>query len=260
MRHLFESGTDVACHALFDPAATAGAAAEELGEALAEGGRLLSLYTASDGSLALQLLVDEALPDAWRARAKTVVERLLLRVPSGTLVLAGLEYVDNAEEVAKASSYAHARSASLTSGRVLPGAYEADVLLLDWDDAREIAPEMKRKLGVQYSVEQVLGPLTGVAFFVGLVGTIAALIGAAGSAVKGAWPPAWYVAAPLLLAAGFLAAKWLERPEWCGRRRAAESEFPEVLVLLRRLPDDTDLASRRGGVARLAEAVDTEKK
>jgi hypothetical protein len=259
MRLYFESGTDVACHALFDPAATAGVDPKVFGDAwfdFAKEGLLLPLNTASDGSLRVLVLLDEALPEAWAKRATPAATGLLLRAPGGRLVMSGLEYVADRKEIGGARPFEPARYASSTFASVPAGDYEVDVFVLSWDEGREVAPRLKERLGFRYSVERVAGPLCGLLFFVGLAGSVGAVVYVIAALFRRK-PISWLAAVPpLMVLSGFLIGKALERPGFLAARREVEAEFPEVIVLLRRLPDGAGLAGRQGGVVALAEAID----
>jgi len=259
MRVILESSTDAACHVLFDPAGTTAIDREVFGDSwleLAKDGVLLPLDTASDGRLTALLVLDEALPEAWTERASPAAKDLLLRVPGGRLLLCGLEFVGDRKEIDAALSYDPSRYASSTSASVPAGNYEADVFVLSWDERSEVAPRLRERLGFRYRLERVAGPLCGLLFFVGLAGCLGTLVYLTAVLVRRR-TVSWLAAIPpLMVLSGFLIGKALERPAFLAARREVEAQFPEVIIHLRRLPDGTDPAGRRGGVVELAEAID----
>jgi hypothetical protein len=262
MRAWLESGTDAACHVLYDPAATAplkdqADLSDDMGRAAAERGLIMPLYTASDGSVRVHVLLEEELPGEWSGRARPAAKGLRLRAPGGRLVLSGLEYVNDAERIEESLEFRMDRPALSTRMSVPAGEYEADTFVIDWDYDREVVPRLKRDLGIQYTLENTLGPLFGLLFFVGLIGSFGSLVALITFLVKGKVLAFWLLAPPVAAAAGFLGAKALETPRARERRRAVESSFPEIVVILRPLPRIPDPAGRKGGIVSLGEVVDT---
>lgn len=259
MRLSLESTTDVACHALFDPAVTGALDHEVVGDDWfeeAKRGTLLPVNTAADGRLGIQVLLDEPLPDEWARRANQAAKSFLLRVPGGRLVMSGLEYVADAHEVGKALPFEPGRYAGLTYATVPAGNYEVDVFVLSWDERRELEPRLKERLGLWRTFESIAGPLSGFLFFVGLLGSIGALVYLAGVLVQGK-APSWLISIPpLLVASGFLLGKTIETSGILTARREVEAGFPGVVAVLRQLPESADLSSRQGGPVSLWEAVE----
>lgn len=223
------SFTDVAQHALCDDsiAPSHGSDHSELLGRVPDG-QLLVVDTAADGEIHWRIYVDEPLPDELRTAIESETKDVLLRVPSGKLVACGLEYVGRAEARAKTSL-------DVPAGNYLADIYERDI---DWD--RDIGPTLEQELGADYKREGWVGPLGGVLL---LAGIVICLVGAF----------SWSL---LLLAIGLGTATLgvvvfrygLPKGDYEHDKRAIAMRFPALVVVLRRLPDDADLAPYRGTV------------
>lgn len=231
MRVDLTSFTDVAQHALYDPG-VALPPADDSDRVLAAvpDGKLFVVDTAADGELHWCLFVDEPLPADLGARVERETPDALLRVPTGRLATSGLEYVGRAAEKATATV------------EVPPGSYLVDVYELDFDWDRDIVPVLEREIGAGYRREGRVGPVGGMLVLSGLVAAAIGLFSwsfsvfgaGVGIAVLGA----------VVLAVG------LPRGDYEQRKRAIAMRFPSLVLVLRRLPDATDLARHRGAILR----------
>jgi hypothetical protein len=228
------SFTDVANHALYDPSVvTSHAEDPEKTLALVPDGRLFVVDTAADGEIHWRLYVDEPMPAELQPRIERATRDILLRVPTGRLCASGLEYVGQSDDTATSSV------------GVPAGNYLVDVFELDFDWDRDIAPVLEREIGAGYKRELRVGPLGGLAIFVGLV---VAVIGAL----------TWHVS---LLGAGLgvlllgvvVLAVGLPKGDYEAKKRAIAMRFPSLVLVLRPLADDADVTGHEGAVLRCAE-------
>lgn len=255
MRQRITSGTDIAMHWLYDPAALA----SDVGDAikgskwkvLCDQGRLLANCTGADGEVVVEIVVDEEPSADLRTRARPLVEGALLRVPSGRLRFCG------AEETTTQFLAAAGVSAADADLRVAPGNYRVDVFSTPekrTDTARllkDVGGTITLKEWQQYN--NLLGQ--GCLSAVGLV-----VLAAFGIAV--AWPLwRWLGVAAVV---GAVVAVWfvlrfvqklrLRHPKMVEAARvyklvvAADerSPPPDTMIVLRRLPDDADVSRMRG--------------
>jgi hypothetical protein len=223
------SFTDVAQHAVYDDSIgpMAGDDFRELHDRALDGW-LLIFDTAADGDIHLALYVDEPLPDGLTSAVVHETREVLLRVPTGKLVASGLEYVGHAKPNAKST-------VELPAGNYLVDIYERDV---DWD--RDVAPTVERELGPAYKREGWVGPLGGVLVFAGITVVVIALF---------AWSLLSFGIGMLVGALGIaMLVLGLPKGDYERQKRAIAMRFPTDVLVLRRLPDDVDVASYRGAV------------
>ncbi len=219
-----ESDTERAQHALHDPSIVTKLDDDKAIEAAAHAGSVLAMHTATDGTLAYRVYVDEDLPEPLRARISTTTTNVLLRVPSGKLVASGIEH---ASDPAKAE----------TSMELPAGNYLVDVFELDYDWDRDIAPVLAEELGGPYRREVIVGPLSTALLLVGVGAGVGGLI---------AWSLVIALSGAAALALGFGAARLISGADYEAKKAAIAKRFPGLVLVLRRLDDSSDLAAHAG--------------
>jgi hypothetical protein len=244
MRFTLTSGTDIAAHALYDPAAVTG-----VGDALAvrdpaawarrlaDDGRLLHYDTASDGEVRLQLCVDEAFTVA---HPHTRVERLdgaILRVPSGELRLVGLEYA------VPSRADAAAPRPMLSTATIPPGVYRVTAWEIDYPDAHE-AIGAERDALLQPGDRRYAGLVHGCLAPIGVVTILAAFCAGVVLLTRNRpWDwrlPRIATAAVVLVASIAVLWRLFGSPRLDRWRRADETlwaRYPHTVIELRRLPE-----------------------
>lgn len=244
------SGTDAAGMALFDPLAarTALGGRGEVGqdevEAAALAGELLYWYTAADGTHALRVYVDEPVPAEVRAKAENGATGLLLHVPSGRLVFAGVELLGDLDDDP-------ARWPGDEPGLDLAaGDYALDAFEVSWADADDqaYAAALHAQVGRRAAwLTEALGVATGVLVMVTVASAIPALILLFAR-------PARFLALFPAAALGYGTAWALAIGAWrmplVARVQAARERldraWPDAVVVLRRLADDEPRPARGG--------------
>lgn len=255
MRQRLTSGTDIAMHWLYDPAAFPSDVADPIKggkwKTLREEGRLLANCTGADGDVVVELVVDEEPSADLRERAKPLVEGALLRVPSGRLRFGG------AEEATPQYLAAAGPSVGDADLRIAPGNYRVDVF--STPEKRTDTARLLRDLGGTITLKEwqqynnLLG--WGCLSVVGL-----AILAAFGIAV--AWPLwRWTGVAAIVgavVAIGFVLQlvrkARLRHPKMVEAARvyklvvAADEGSPptDSMIVLRRMPDDVDVSRMRG--------------
>lgn len=250
MNALLSSGTDAAGMVLFDPQAAreALAASPDVGDdevvAAAALGALLYWYTAADGTMALGVYVDEPVPAALLARAEHGASGLLLRVPSGRLVFAGVEILGDLQDEP-------ARWPGDEPGLDLaPGDYVLEAFEVAWSDAddRAFKADLRAEVGaVAMRATDVLGMVTGLLVMVTIASAIPAFVMLVARPAR--FLEALAMAGPWLLIAwlvvfGLWRLPVVRRIE--AARRRLEAAHPDAIVSLRRLPDGAARPERGG--------------
>lgn len=253
MIYRLASGTDAGFHFIYDPKALAylrGKRKEEFANILltgkAEDGSVLEYNVAGDGGAHYRVYVDEAIPEEWAKNASATTNDLLLRVPSGTLVACGAEYVGDAKEIKQAIEGRRDFGPMVSKIKISPGNYLVDAYELNWDWDGVIAPVMRSELGKPFMRERYLGPSLGC----GLVGTVLGAVGTVVStiAVGWSWNNFYWVGVPLalLLAIAYLF-KFLIPDDYWKRKDEIAARYPPNVLVMRRLPDGEDLSPYKGG-------------
>lgn len=110
----------------------------------AHAGNLVEYSEASDGEVELSVYVDESPKPELFDLAEGQIEARLLRVPSGRLVFAGLEYVRGGEGVEMADDYRYPQGMG-SDVRIPPGDYAYRAFSMDWDEMeRRVDQEVRR--------------------------------------------------------------------------------------------------------------------
>jgi hypothetical protein len=137
MKARFDAGTDVAMIGAWDLGRNAQPfTAEEFKrltdtlDADAEQGHLFVLHTGADGGGPVDVYVDEPVPDVARARLTPLGDALVLALPSGTLIVDGVEFYRARKPDATLSS----RAVAVPAGDYLLRCYTPE------DDDQEAAP------------------------------------------------------------------------------------------------------------------------
>jgi hypothetical protein len=233
------SFTDAASHALYDPEALKhlrphhDADDEAIVTTEPERGNLLTYFNGGDGEARFSLLIGGGLPDNFKAIAIAEKRDLLLRVPSGTLVASGVEYINDPQHLAKANR-----------ARIPAGNYLVDWHCLSWD-GEEQDRLLKQEFGWIHTAElfSAIGCI-----YVGLFSLLGIIYGVA--ALSKSWPLAWaglfFVPLAALIATR-VAIRMKQPVDYHQRRDAIRSQFPEEIFVLRRLPDGADLGKYKGG-------------
>jgi hypothetical protein len=244
-----ESGTDVAIHALYDPEAVPDSVQSltedwpTVSEQLTAEGRMLFWETHSDGGMNYRIFVDESLPPPLQRRAVVVGRDLLLRVPGGTLVACGGEYINDQEQLRKARQRPNGIGGLLSVATVPPGNYLIDGYVLDWSWNEEIEPELQKELGRKYAVENHVTRLGCLLMAGGLIGGAFFLIADGWRSV-----PGWCSIALFLV--GIIAQYALEfylGADYATRYKEVERRFPYTLLAMKRLDANADISSFKGG-------------
>lgn len=249
--HHLASGTDAAAMALYDPAAARAAllACAEVGldevEAAAADGALLHWYTAADGSHAVRVYVDEAVPAGLRARARNGVAGLLLRAPGGRLAFSGIELL---MDVGDDPETWPGGEPTLD---LPPGDYVAEAFELGWDDASENAYDDQLAAAAgrgMVRASEALGVVTGLLVLVTLGLAIPGLVllvarPAGFLALLPTWGLALAAAWALVIGAWRLPA--MARVQ--AARERVDRDWPGAVVALRRLADGEPRPPAGGG-------------
>ncbi len=249
MTSALTAATDVAVYAVFDPAAMLHVINdpkldhidEEVIARDVEQGNVLLYSWGSDGGTRFRVYLDEEPESEVTELAIGRKERMLLRVPGGTLFAVGLEYLCRpGEPPIDQDGFAKAVGDMGQGATIPPGNYAADGFQLK----REVP-----RFGLA-------GKATCLGLLLSIVGTAAVILGVLVSALLGGdWRSAWLYWAvilamywiPVLLALAISdnlpSARRLRR-----RLKEQEKRFPfDAVLVLRRLRDDADLTSLQGG-------------
>jgi hypothetical protein len=205
-----------------------------------------------DGEVQMRLLLDEPVPEPFQPKVCEHLHHLLLRIPTGRLVLCGLECTGRETD----KLLAHRVAATHCTAEVPPGNYLAEVYDLDWGEEPDaLAAEEQRQI-IQSRVprgRQLLTQILGWAAVLGLFGTPVALFIAYQS---GGWSACGKVlGAILILYLLFCGIAWLMKrhpsqkayDDAFQRREEILGRFPKVVVQLKRVPEEMDLTKLAGG-------------
>jgi len=236
--HVWAS-TDAAGYAILDPAAvpaTTGKLVEEAFETILTQNALGNLILYSDsffGAVGLRIYVNEEPGDELRLRAANAARDGVCRFPSGRIVLTGVESIERAREEPEA-----------TSGAELPpGTYAAEGFDVEWEP-RQVRRALRERVGgLAYTMRGLLHVTTGG----GCMGlTIALMILAAGAAIG--WTIGLIVAGifSALIAGSTLLRRLPAMKRVDEAERELEMQFPPVVLVLRKLPEDADLSQLQG--------------
>jgi hypothetical protein len=183
-------------------------------EAEARRGELIAYSYGGNGDTRFCVLVDEPI-DTKRAGGETHTG--ILRLPSGRLIVAGLEHLGGAT--------VHALPA---------GTYEVTACDLDEEEVQVAG------------AERVLGPLTGILVVSTLLASLFVIVAALAGGLS-LRQVAYFAAGVVALWAAVIALWKLTGAAAASRaREQTQDAVPSVLVHLQRLPDTTDLADRHG--------------
>ena len=247
MRFDLTSFTDAGIHALFDPGAV-----EPLPEdppfceweawvrRLETTGSCLTYKEGGDGDVKLKLVVDEAFDDPGQTRTP-LLSGAVLRVPTGRLHFAGIEYVfwDG-----------HPRPDLTAVGpeaRVPPGNYSVEGIDVDWS-RRGPDAERERDAMLQPGDRQYARRLEGVAplcVLTILAAVVSALLVLVVSNRPWPWKLTLVAAAACVALAAFAVLCVMERSpqmdRWTAADEAMWKRYSQFVVILTRLPDAAPL-------------------
>lgn len=245
MKHVINTGTDVASLAFFDAAALPDDIDQRLARditatqvALVKECRLAWINSESDGGYVMHFYVDEPVPERLSAPADVSEESLRLHVPSGVVWACGMEYLAKDPALGRPGCDGLRKRSHMGASFQIPtGDYAAEFWAMEWpEEAEEEA--LARRLGAaavrkRDRLSIAMGWLIGAAFILGLT-----LLVSWFRALDGLDPfPSWHAWGwPGLgaLALAIFATSRLLRP----LERVAEQiarEFPSFVVHLQRL-------------------------
>ena len=244
MKHIIETGTDVATICFFDPEALPPDFDEhakqdpyEAVAKLSKEGRIWSQETGADGGYLFHFYVEEEVPERIRKHSHEpqVVPRLL--APSGRIWACGIEYAARDPEKGQAESPGSLTEFPHMGGKceVPPGDYSVTVWRAEWPDGL-VENELKKRGA---SGHNALGVTTGVLFLTTLIGTLFTLVKTLKKSVLGElgrnylWT--WCVLILAWIACVLLMRK-LSKLEKDPNRKEVESEFPSIVVQMKRIP------------------------
>jgi hypothetical protein len=145
MRYDLTSGTDLGSHALYDPDAIVRIDAdtpypewEQWVRGQEGAGRVLHYSDGADGRVRLKLVVDEEFDDPGHRRGPGV-EGAVLRVPSGTVCMSGVEYLP-------AIGGRPPRERMVTRVDVPAGNYHVEAFEVEWDESDGRAERERREM------------------------------------------------------------------------------------------------------------------
>jgi len=247
-----KSGTDCAVHALFDPAsvlhiindATQDFLTEDVLEQDVEQGHLFLYSQSTDGGVTFRIIVGEPEDEERIALASHRVAGALLRVPSGRLYAAGMEYLCRpGEPPVSAEEYSvwpewMGQTAAVPAGDYLLDAYEAP-------DEERPPTRLDRWVGWAACLG-CLATLVGTALAISLP-LVGVLAGEDWRWVWFYWKIGVLIVWPPILIAWKVAARLPTRRQWEQRQEELRERFPfDVLIVLRPLPESVDPSSLRG--------------
>lgn len=248
MRAIIEARTDVASVCFFDPVALPADFDQRTKERLLEGdrtlideGRIWCQDTGADGGYLFHFYVDEEVPPHIMAHATEPHHLAVFRVPSGNIWACGSEYAATKPGEAGLDRFPH-----MGQRAVLRAAdYTVDVWRTEWPEGF-VEKEIRKRVGKRgLKWEARLGPIAGGLFVLTLLGTIATGIQTLPLLWRGGWKTdvtlVWVAIGIAWLVFAFLAAI-LNRINKSPARRAAELEFPSIVVQMRRT-DHNKIAS-----------------
>lgn len=239
MRHVVETGTDIAVVAFFDAAALPEDYDEQVKkdrmavlEKLSHEGRLWYLETGADGGYLFHFYIEEVLPELI---AKHSVEPKITKrfsVPRGEMWACGAEYValDPKRALAKFSHMG-------ASFQIPPGDCEITAWRTEWPE-HFIENKIKERIGkASWRRNEALGQSTGCLFVALIIGTVVSF---GVSASRGTWGhfglgSGWFWGGLGVLWVVCIAMViFLKKMENHGPRREVEREFPSIVVEMKR--------------------------
>ena len=264
MRFDLTSFTDAGTHALFDPGAV-----EPLPEdspfreweawvrRLESTGSCLTYNEGGDGDTKLKLVVDEPFDDPGQTRSR-LLSGAVLRVPTGRLHFAGIEYVfwdGHPKPNLKAAG---------AGARVPPGNYAVEGFHVDWSGR---GPEAERERdamlqpGDRQYARRFDGCIAPLCVLTILAAAVSALLMLCLSGRPWASKLAWAAAAACVAAAA-VAMLWLtsrspRMDRWAAADETMWKRYPQFVVILTPLPDAAPLAGFAAARI-LADATDEE--
>ncbi|MBM4035775.1 MAG: hypothetical protein FJ291_28890 [Planctomycetes bacterium] len=249
MRCDLAAGTDVARYAIFDPSAMLRVINdpkldhidEDVIATDMEKGNVLLYSWGSDGGTRFRMCLDEDPEQEVTELAIGRKDRMLLRVPTGTLFAVGLEYLCRPGEPPIApDQFAKAVGDMGQGAAIPPGNYAVDGF------------QLQREAPTVF----LAGTATCLGMFLTIVGTAIVVVGSFVAPLFGGdWRDVWlYWPGALILYWAIVATALAignNSPSARRRRqrvREREERFPfDAVLVLRRLPDDADLTTLRGG-------------
>ena len=246
MRFDLTSGTDAGLHALFDPGAVEPLPGdppmrewEAWVRRLEHSGACLTYDEGGDGDVKLKLVVDEDFDDPGQTRTE-LLSGALLRVPTGRLFFAGIEYLfwDG-----------HPRPNLKAAGRevrVPAGNYELQGLEVDWERLGGDA-ERERDAMLEPGDRRYARRFNGCVAPLGVVTVMASIVTSFLVLVLSGRPWAWrltWLAVAGGAAAAAVGVLWRmsgspRMKRWEDADKAMWERYPRLVVILRRLPDGT---------------------
>ena len=215
-------------------------------KALVKSGALLSFQASGGGGCWAELFVDEEPPAELRKRGKKLAKGALLRVPSGELRNCGGTCWDTGQSSDGLSAE--------TVVTVLAGSYSVEALdtVYSGDDESAMHKEIERRMGEKaYRRHQLVGKvgcnIMTVAAFVGLLGS------GVGWALWGWKGVIGLLVAVVLVIVVVFKAMDSERlapghneflKHWKDLHK--QDAYPDLVLVLRRLPSDADLSVMKG--------------
>ena len=233
MKHIIETGTDVATICFFDPAAlppTFGHAKRDAYEAiakLAEDNLVWFQETGADGAYLFHFYIDEEVPERILKHSFDPRAIPQMPVPSGAIWACGAEYAArNPEQTLERFSRMGGKCS------VPPGKYAVTIWRTEWPEAM-IEQELEN-LGVRG--QNRLGVVTSILFLVMLIGSLITFLKTLTKAALNelnnnyAWAwgiliLGWTVCVPLM--------RKLSKLEKNPKRKQVEHEFPSIVVQMR---------------------------
>jgi len=215
-------------------------------------GDVLLYSFGGDGEIQMRLLLDEGMPEAFQPKVCEHQRDLLLKIPTGRLLLCGLEFTGIEAEKLLAP---RGSSAGCTA-EVPPGDYLAEVYDLDWGEEPDAIAAGERAQIIASRVprgRQVLTQVMGYTAILSFFGTPVALFIA--YRLGGWWACGKTLGIVAILHLLFCGLNWLMKrdpsqkayDDACRRREEILRRFPKVVVQLQRLPEGTDFAKLKGG-------------
>lgn len=246
MQFDLEAFTDVAQFVIFDPEVIEARGDQGrddferlIDDATAKGDAIAYSY-ASDGGASFRVLVGESPPEAWLKRKDFGVEGARLRVPSGRIMAAGVEYV-----------WPEVQPEDATVAEIPPGDYLVDAFDVEWDES-----EVDMLLRDRVSVTDIrLDRISGVLLAIGFFGIIIGLFSIVWSIMGQTWTPVkvagvliggyWAIISPFLV--------FLFFHKGSGRVHKALDEFwkdrPGEVIWLRPVTDESSFNPGKFGSA-----------
>ena len=240
MRHIVETGTDVAQVCFFDPAALPADFDTQLStnsletfQKLSKSGLFWWKETGADGAYLFHFYVNSEIPSPVKEHLEDPQKMDLFRVVSGTIWACGVEYaaLNPAEGRERRPKGGLAKNPHMGGNFEIPaGEYSLTAWRTEWPEEM-LQEALEKVLGKdRVKREQRIGRMTGAFFFVTVISTFVLLIAAARLAsLKSLWAAAvvaglWFVLLRLF--------KVCRKMEASGPRREIEHEFPSIVVQL----------------------------